>query len=85
MFLCLHAYFCVYDFLCVCVFLIVLSPKRKGGDFDMEIPNILNASSTRFIGNFRVVERMLQHILFLNLNPSSQTNFVILVLWTSKD
>ncbi len=51
----------------------------------MEISNILNASSIRFIDNFQVVERSLQHKLFLNLNPSRQTNFVILVLWTSKD
>jgi hypothetical protein len=51
----------------------------------MEIPNILNASSTRFTRNFQGAERRLQQILFLNLNPSSQTNFVILVLWTSRE
>ncbi len=51
----------------------------------MEIPNILNTSSTRFAGNFQRAERKLQRVLFLNLNPSSQTNFVILVLWTSRD
>jgi hypothetical protein len=45
----------------------------------------LNENSTRFIGNFQAVERRFQHILFLNLNPSSQTNFVILALWTSRD
>jgi hypothetical protein len=62
-----------------------LSPKTKGGDFEIKIPNILNASSTRFTINFQRVERMLQHILFLNLNPSNQTNFVILALWPSRD
>jgi hypothetical protein len=51
----------------------------------MIIPNILNASSTRFIENFQGVERKLQQILLLNLNPSSQTNFIILALWTSRD
>ncbi len=63
----------------------LLSPKRRGGDFGMEISNILNTSSTRFAGNFQRAERKLQRVLFLNLNPSSQTNFVILVLWTSRD
>jgi hypothetical protein len=37
-----------------------MSPKRREGDFEMEITNILNASSTRFIGNFQGVERKLQ-------------------------
>jgi hypothetical protein len=37
-----------------------LSPKRRGVDFEMEIPNILNTSSTRFAGNFQRVERKLQ-------------------------
>jgi hypothetical protein len=62
-----------------------LSPKRRGSDFEMEIPNILNTSSTKFTRNFQRIERRLQQMLFLNLNPSSQTNFVILALWTSKD
>jgi hypothetical protein len=48
----------------------------------MEIPNILNASSSRFTRNFQGAERKLQQILFPNLNPFSQTNFVILTLWT---
>jgi hypothetical protein len=55
--------------------------KRRGGDFEMKIPNILNASSTRFSGNFQGAERRLQQILLLNLNLSSQTNFIILALW----
>jgi len=62
-----------------------VSPKRRGDDFGMEILNILNTSSTRFIGNFQRAERKLQQVLFVNPNPSSQTNFVILVLWTSRD
>jgi hypothetical protein len=59
--------------------------KKRGGDFEMEIPNILNISSTRFTGNFQRAERKLQQILFLNLNPSNQTHFVILTLWSSRD
>jgi hypothetical protein len=62
-----------------------VSPKKKGDDLEMKIPKILNANSTRFTGNFQGVERRLQQILFLNLNPSNQTNFIILVVWTSKD
>jgi hypothetical protein len=46
----------------------------------MEILNILNASSTRFTRNLQGAKRRLQQILFLNLNPSSQINFVILAL-----
>jgi hypothetical protein len=68
------------------IWTLFLSPKKEGEVvLEMEISNILNASSIRFIDNFQVVERSLQHKLFLNLNPSRQTNFVILVLWTSKD
>jgi hypothetical protein len=62
-----------------------VSPKKRGGDFEMVILNILNASSTRFIGNFQRAKWRLQQILLLNLNPSSQTNFIILTLWTSRD
>jgi hypothetical protein len=51
----------------------------------MVINSILNASSTSFIGNFQRAERRLQQLLLLNLNPSSQTNFIILALWTSRD
>ncbi len=51
----------------------------------MVISNILNASLTRFTEDFQGVKRRLQQILLQNLNPSSQTNFIILVLWTSKD
>jgi hypothetical protein len=59
--------------------------KRRGGDFEMEIFNILNASSTRFTRNFQGAKRRLQQILFLNFHPSSQTSFVILALWTSRN
>jgi len=51
----------------------------------MTILNILNTNSTRITRNFQIIERKLQHILFLNLNPSNQTNFVIVALWTSRD
>ncbi len=51
----------------------------------MVIPNILNASATWFTGNFQGVERRLQQTLLLNLNPSNQTNFIILAPWTSRD
>ncbi len=51
----------------------------------MVILDILNASLTRFTRNFQGIERRLQQILLLNLNPSNQTNFIILVLWTSND
>jgi hypothetical protein len=51
----------------------------------LEIPSILNTNSTRFAGNFRRAERRLQEVLFLNLNASSQANFVILILWISRD
>jgi hypothetical protein len=63
----------------------IVSPKKRGGDFEMVILKILNASSTRFIGNFQGAKWRLQQILLLNLNPSSQTNFIILTLWTSRD
>ncbi len=45
----------------------------------MEIPNILNTNSTRIAGNFQKIERKLQHMFFLNLNPSNQSNFVMLL------
>jgi hypothetical protein len=51
----------------------------------MEIPNILNASSTRFTRNFQKTKKKLQQILFLHLNCSNQTNFGMLVLWISRD
>jgi hypothetical protein len=51
----------------------------------MEIPNILNASSTRFTRNFQGAKKRLQQILFLNFHPFNQTNFVILALWTSRN
>jgi hypothetical protein len=53
--------------------------------FGVEIPNILNTNSTRFARNFQRAKRKLEQVLFLNLNPSSQANFVILMLWTSRD
>jgi hypothetical protein len=56
-----------------------------GGDFEIKIPNILNVSSTRLTGNFQGTKIRLQYILFLNQNPSNQTNFAILALWTLKD
>ncbi len=59
--------------------------KKKAGDFDIVIFNILNASSTRFIGNFQGAKKRLQQILLLNLNPSNQTNFIIPTLWISRD
>jgi hypothetical protein len=59
--------------------------KKKGDDFEMKILHILNENSTRYTENFQGVEKRLQQILFLNLNPFSQTNFVILTLWTSRD
>ncbi len=59
--------------------------KRRGGDFEMVIPIILNVSSTRFTRNLQGAIRRLQQILLLNLNPSSQTNFIILTQWTSRD
>jgi hypothetical protein len=34
----------------------VISPKKKGGDFEMVIPIILNVSSPRFIENFQGAE-----------------------------
>jgi hypothetical protein len=43
-----------------------LIPKKKGSDFEMVIPIILNVGSTRFIGNFQGAERRLQQILILN-------------------
>jgi hypothetical protein len=51
----------------------------------MVIPIILNVSSTRFTRNLQGAEKRLQQILLLNLNPCSQTNFIILTLWTSRD
>ncbi len=51
----------------------------------MKILNILNTNSTRIVGNFQRAKRKLQHIFFLNLNPSNQSNFVMLALWTSRD
>jgi hypothetical protein len=62
-----------------------MSQKRRGGDFEMEIPNILNKSSIKLTEIFQRLKRKLQQILILNLNPSSQTHFVILTLWTSRD
>jgi hypothetical protein len=43
-----------------------MSPKKRGGDFEMVILIILNVSSPRFTGNFQREERRLQQILFLN-------------------
>jgi hypothetical protein len=37
-----------------------VSPKERGDDFEMEIPNILNTNSTRFVENFKKAERKLQ-------------------------
>jgi hypothetical protein len=50
---------------------VALIQKRRGGEFEMKIHNILNTNSTRIVGNFQRVERKLQQILFLNLNPSN--------------
>jgi hypothetical protein len=61
-----------------------MSPKKlREMIFGVEIPNILNTNSRRFVENFQRAKRRLQHVLFLN--PSSQFFFVILVLWTSRD
>ncbi len=43
-----------------------LSPKRRGGDFEMVIPIILNVSSPRFTRNFQGAKKRLQQILFPN-------------------
>jgi hypothetical protein len=43
-----------------------LSPKRRGGGFEMVILIILNVSSPRFTRNFQGAKKRLQQILFLN-------------------
>jgi len=58
----------------------LLSPKRRGGDFGMEIPNILNTSSTRFAGNFQRAERKLQRAKMMaatTIAPEILDSFII--------
>jgi hypothetical protein len=43
--------------------------KKRGGDFEMVIPIILNVSLPRFAENFQGAERMLHQILFLDQRP----------------
>jgi hypothetical protein len=65
----------------------MLGWHQKKGEmiYGVEIFNILNTNSTRFARNFQRAKRKSQCVLILNLNPSSQANFVILIIWTSRN
>jgi len=62
-----------------------LIPKERGDDFGMEIPNILNTSSTRFVKNFQHSKKKVTTGIISKPNSFQSTNFVIIVLWTSRD
>ncbi len=50
----------------------------------VEIPNILNANSIRFVEIFRNTKKVTTSVIFTSKSFKT-SNFVILVLWTSRD